>query len=209
MVSTSLIPLIQTSTTSSSMRCFHRRDSVISDINRLVFLFWKSRSLHVSATHLSYTYLSKQSIPLLTPYKMGRFNLSHRGHTETFLNLTLSYTTHREPLQEVFSSLKPWEFQIQIKGLGFITRTGKPDRNRPDFALFGLTSVQPKQSRIVKVYIQIEQPVLSEILKLETLVDSLLSPPSASSRIHSETESTRNRSYPIRNRTVSIHGANG
>ena len=52
--------------------------SVISGINRLVFLFWKSRSLHVSATHLSYTYLSKQSIPLLTPYKMGRFNLSHR-----------------------------------------------------------------------------------------------------------------------------------
>ncbi|KAF3506615.1 hypothetical protein F2Q69_00002956 [Brassica cretica] len=36
------------------------------------------------------------------------------------------------------------------------------------------------------VCIQIEQPVLSEILKLETLADSLLSPPSASSRIHSE-----------------------
>ncbi|KAG5393496.1 hypothetical protein IGI04_023459 [Brassica rapa subsp. trilocularis] len=53
--------------------------SVISGINRLVFLFWKSRSLHVSAAHLSYTYLSKQSIPLLTPYKMGRFNLSHRA----------------------------------------------------------------------------------------------------------------------------------
>ncbi|KAJ0026182.1 hypothetical protein Pint_07477 [Pistacia integerrima] len=55
-------------------------------------------------------------IPLLTPYKMGPFNLSHRGLTAMFLSLMPSYITLREQLKVVFSSQKPLVFPDTAQG---------------------------------------------------------------------------------------------
>ncbi|KAJ0086457.1 hypothetical protein Patl1_07591 [Pistacia atlantica] len=56
-------------------------------------------------------------IPLLTPYKMGPFNLSHRGLTAMFLSLMPSYITLREQLKVVFSSQKPLVFPTLLKDI--------------------------------------------------------------------------------------------